>query len=223
MLRPLLSIAIATLVAIAGPVASAQLVAAATTKTELQNPAPSTVDPDCGSIESSVTPDPTNTINCWISRSTNRATATYVYTENGQLKAKFRQYSYDGESYSSVQTRILNDSVVVAEGAVIAVSLQAAPSAKNPNLYKMVYTGNNNTNYEIGYLNFVRGNKGRPASKVSVKFINKTMGVKVTPNGGDPCDDAPIEDIGEEEVIARSPTISNAPINFVAPIASCPN
>lgn len=220
MLRPLFCLAFATLLAIIGPAALAQV--GGGTGGAGTNPVPA-IDPDCGSIESNATADPTNTINCWISRNTTRATATYVYTENGQLKAKFRQYEFDGESYSSTSTRIVNDSVVVAEGAVIAVTLQSVASTKFPNLYKMVYTGNNNTNYDIGYLNFVRGNKGRPASKVSIKFINKTMGVKVTPNGGDPCDEPPIEDIGEEEVIQRSPTITNAPINFVAPIANCQN
>ncbi len=189
------------------------------------NPVPA-IDPDCGSISSNAAADPDNYINCWISRNADRAVAVHVYTENSQLKAKFRQYSWDGESYASTPTTIKKGVDTLISTAVIPVTLVAEPSTKYTGLYKMVLsvtTGGTVTDHDIGYVNFVRGKKGRAASKVSLTLTTKNGGTTVTPSAGNPCDEPFIDDIGEEEEIAKSPTIANAPTNFVLPIPGCVN
>lgn len=189
------------------------------------NPNPA-IDPDCGSISSNPPADPENYINCWISRNAERAVAIHVYTENSQLKAKLRQYAWDGESYGSTTTTIKKGAETLISTAVIPVSLVAEPSTKYTGLYKMVLSvtsGGTVTDYDIGYVNFFRGKKGRAASKVSVTLTTKNGGTTVTPSAGNPCDEPFIDDIGEEEEIVKSPTIANAPTNFVAPIPACAN
>jgi hypothetical protein len=183
-----------------------------------------TIDPDSGSILSNAPANPASNINCWISRSSDRAVAVFVYGEPAQLRANIRQYLYNGESYSSTTTKIMNGTTQLTDQAVISVKLVTVASTKYPLLYKMVFTSNiggTPADYDIGYLNFVRGNKQRPSSKVSISFASSkdpATGIKVTPSAGNPCDEPIIDDIGEEEEIAKSPTIANAPTNFILPI-----
>lgn len=188
------------------------------------------LNPDCGSVLATPLDDNPGFINCWISRNSTRAIAVHIFKEgegaNEKIKANFRQYTRGEESFESTYTQIENNGTVITplNTAVINVTLVAVTHNQHPSMYKMVYT-KDNTDYVIGHLNFVKGNKGRPASKVSVKLkVPKQgdMGIKVIPNSGDPCEEMPIEDIGEEEMIARSSANPNAPINYVAPIADCP-
>lgn len=193
------------------------------------SPLPS-ISPDTGSVESSPAANPESNLNCWISRSNDRAIAVHVYEENNQLRAKFRQYNFDGESYASTVTKIMQKSAAPAAdaqlfgNAIIEVKLDKEDSSKYPSLYKMVFTTITNgtpASYHVGYLNFVRGNKRRASSKVSVTFLSpkNTGDVYVSPNSGDPCEQPVIDDVGEEEEIAKSPTTAKAPTNFVLPIA----
>lgn len=180
------------------------------------------LDPDSGSITSGSSIG-NNNINCWISRNSERAVAVHVYEENNQLKANFRQYLFDGESYGSTKTKIMNGATELEDTAVIPVKLVAVNSSKYPNLFKMVYSKDVSgtiTDYDIGHLNFVRGNKQRASSKVSITLLDTATGVKVTPSAGNPCDEPVIDDIGEEEEITKSLTIPKAPTNFVPPIAN---
>ncbi len=227
MLRPLSLLALVTMFAFSGSIVSAQVGVGGNT-----NPLPA-IDPDCGSLDSSPASS-SGFINCWISRNNSRAIAIHIYSEtvNGEIvrKAKFRQYNKGEESYSSTETKIYSyDSsstgTEVGKGSIITVTLEKVNNTSHPNMFKMVYESNAGQKYDIGLINFVRGNKGRPASKVLVKLSNKTKdGIKVTPNStSNPCDEFPVEDIGEEEEIAQSQAQVRAPIDFVAPIAACQN
>lgn len=182
-------------------------------------PLPS-VGPDNGTVLNSSTEN-ANTINAWVSRSKSSAIAIHIFevtnptTNEKVLKANLRQYADGLEVYPVTTTTITNNGVGLASNSIIPVKLVNAPSARTDEHYKLIYTAADNTEYEIGTLTFVRGSVNRPSSKVNIKLYNKTGGVKVTPGGINPCEEPPIEDIGEEMLVAPSPTNGNAPTGSI--------
>jgi hypothetical protein len=169
------------------------------------------IAPDDKTIENTP-PSAANQLNCWVSRSNNAAIAVSVYMSGGgsQLVGKLRRYSKGDEEYEDTTTQIkLPDGTTTPALKVIMFNLEHEANPKYPDLYKMMYAPSVGSPIKVGYLNFVRGNKTRMSSKVSIRLDHTTVvGVN------NPCDEPPIDDIGEEEEIRRSTSTTlgeNAP------------
>lgn len=178
--------------------------------------------PDQGSIENKPAADNTSFVNSWIVRKKTTAIAIRVIKQSdGKLVAKLRQYaSEDEEGYLGVKTEIKDGAVTLVNEKIIDLVLVSANNANYPNLYRLQFDKDSTANEDfitIGFINFIRGNHDRSSSKAAIKILaTPSVGVTVTP-ASDPCSEPPVDDIGEEEVIARS-TVTNqseAPTNSV--------
>jgi hypothetical protein len=185
--------------------------------------------PDQGSIENKPAADSTSFVNCWIVRKKTTAIAIRVIKVPNPLGpehepilvAKLRQYaSEDEEGYLGVKTVIKDGATPLAEAKIIDLKLVKEENANHPDLYRLQFDKDSTANEDfitIGFINFIRGNHDRSSSKAAIKILaTPAVGVTVTP-ASDPCSEPPVDDIGEEEVIARS-TVANqseAPTNSV--------
>lgn len=177
-------------------------------------PAPTPIaKPDEGTIENSPASE-SSLLNSWVSRSNNEAIAISVYKDSTQqLVGKLRRYSKGSEDYREMNTQIqLPDSSTLPAQQVVPFKLDRLTSNKHPDVFSMMFTPPTGNPIRIGYLSFIRGNKSRDASSVVIRLDHNVVVGTINP-----CDEPPIDDIGEEEEIYRSPD-SNFGVN--APGAS---
>ena len=134
--------------------------------------------------------------------------AGMVYQEIDGLHAKLRRYSkepqQEPEHYLSKTTTIKPQGGNPIPLSTVPVKLTAVSG--HPGTYSMTYEGVSPV-VDIGYLRFVAGNTGRASSDVIVR-LNKTTVDGVTT---DPCNEPPIDDMGEEEDIAVGANSSPGP------------
>ncbi len=158
--------------------------------------------PDDKTIEN--LPAPTsNLVNCWVSRSNSEAIAVSVYKDSTQqLVGKLRRYNKGFEDFREKDTQIrLPDSTILPAEKIVSFKLEKLTSDKFPDVYNMMYTPPTGSPIQIGYISFIRGNKTRLSSSAVIRLNDKVV-VGVT----NPCDEPPIDDLGEEEAISRAPT-----------------
>jgi hypothetical protein len=172
-------------------------------------PAPITA-PDDKSVENLPATNSSN-LNCWVSRSNNEAIAISVYRDSSlQLVGKLRRYSKDAEEFRAIETEIkLPDATTLPAQKVLLVKLDRVANTKHQDIFSMMFTPPSGVPIRIGYLSFIRGNKTRLSSSVVMRMDHTTVVGSVNP-----CDEPPIDDIGEEEEIRRGPSSSfgeNAP------------
>jgi hypothetical protein len=149
----------------------------------------------------------------WVSRSYTDASAMRIYqTFDGLLVANIRTYNRSGANFVGKTTTITYDDPnvtptvrVVAPVEVVKVELKEVKETTAPYRllhYNLMYYPLGFDSSEIpqgnpvriGKVRFNRGVNGRNSSDVSLKF-----GPPVKPN---PCDEPPLDDIGEEEEVA---------------------
>lgn len=168
-------------------------------------PAPTPIaKPDEGTIEN-LPASESSLLNCWVSRGISSAIAVSVYKDsNSQLVGKLRRYNKGSEDFRETNTQIqLPDSTTLPAQQVVPFKLDRLSSNKSPDVFSMMFTPPSGSPIRIGYLSFIRGNKSRDASSVVIR-LDHTSIVGVV----NPCDEPPIDDVGEEEEIYRGPTQS---------------
>ncbi len=173
-----------------------------------------TVGPDTGAIISSP-PSSQNNVKCWVSRSGTGAVAVSIFEDGTTLSAKFRRYSKEEEEYSSKKTKILFPPVPPATSSTTSIELATVPVrlveiAGQEGTYDMIYdSAAPLASFSVGYVRYVRGNNQRASSDVVVRFKNIEGAI-------DPCNQPPIDDMGEEEEMPHG-------LSATAPGPSLPN
>ena len=176
------------------------------------------VGPDTGDITGS--PASPGRVKCWVSRSSTGAVAISVFEDGTTLSAKFRRYSKEEEEYSQIKTKIQTPPTTpggtpttIQELSTVPVRLVAVTGVTDT--YTMIYDSlTPEVQLPVGFVKFVRGNNQRASSDVVVRFKNIEGAI-------DPCNQPPIDDIGEEEEVPVGLS-ANAPgpsLPFTAPVS----
>jgi hypothetical protein len=176
-----------------------------------------TILQDVGSVICSDAPP--GKVNCWISRNDIGALALSVYEDGSNLVGKFRQYSKGDENFSTKSTQImLPDSKTTAPISIVVVRL--VKNTTFADTYDMIYDTTAtatapSVSVPVGFVRFVRGKTGRPSSDAVIRLGSKVVG------STNPCDKPPIDDVGEEELMAVSALSDKGPgpnLDFLPPL-----
>ena len=182
-------------------------------------PQPTTILQDVGSVACSDAPP--GKVNCWISRNESGALALSVYEDGSILYGKFRQYEKKEENFTSKSTQItLPDSTTTNEISIVVVRL--VPKQSFTDTYEMIYDTTAapaapSVSIPVGFVRFVRGKTGRSSSDAVIRLGSKVVG------STNPCDKPPIDDVGEEELMAVSAISNKGPgptLDFLPPLMS---
>ena len=156
---------------------------------------------DTGTIVNTVATEPLK-IGAWVARSESTAIAVRIYEDGTIKKAKIRRYELVDGEFSDVTTKFKkSDGSETAPVAVFETTLVL--KAGYANTYELMYPVEA-TPVRIGYIRFYKGNQGRTASSAAIR-----LEAAVVVGATNPCDEPPIDDIGEEEFI--NATASSAP------------
>lgn len=146
---------------------------------------------DTGTIVNTVATEPQK-IGAWVARSESTAIAVRIYEDGNTKKAKIRRYKLEDGEFISVMTKF-KKSDESETGPVAVFETTLIPNTRHANTYELMYTVEG-APVRIGYIRFYKGNQGRTASSAVIR-LEKVVGAM------NPCDEPPIDDIGEEEVI----------------------
>lgn len=148
-------------------------------------------------------------VNSWVSRSTGTAVAVTAYEDQFRvLSANIRQYTLTTAGYTSQSTKIKNGAVEY-DLQVVPVRLEKVEDTLGRlRHYNMVYYPSGydpmgaplGAKVLVGWLKFYRGNNGRVSSDVIIRFHSNV----VRTNPVSPCDEPPVDDMGEEEEVVQS-------------------